>query len=149
MDYQEAMTQLTRLRSLMMAGGDDSVFSIEDRAIIENLHLSELGCKVRECGCKDRYTDAVVVLYSTLNRRKIMAKDQKYILRPGVLIWVGTNVYTNNNLTDEVAEAYLDTYPEARNKFERVPDDYRSPAEVEFTRAAKARKAKTTNVQED
>ena len=39
MDYQEAMDQLTRLRSLMKAGGDDSVFSTEDVAIIEEIHL--------------------------------------------------------------------------------------------------------------
>ena len=133
MEYQEAMEQLTRLRSLMVAGGDDSVFSTEDRKIIEALHLSELGCKVRDCGCKDRYTDAVVVLYSTLKKRKTMTKDQKYMLRPGVLIWVGTQVYTNNNVTDEVAEAYLTAHPEARGKFERIPE----PA---ATRPAKKKK---------
>ena len=34
MEYQEAMTQLTRLRSLIAAGGDDSVFSDEDRQTV-------------------------------------------------------------------------------------------------------------------
>ena len=54
MDYQKAMTQLTRLRSLLVAGGDDSVFSDEDRQIIEEIHLEEFGKKVRDCGCNDR-----------------------------------------------------------------------------------------------
>lgn len=143
MEYQEAMEQLKRLRSLMVAGGDDSVFSADDRQIIEALHLSELGSKIRDCSCRDRYTDAVLVLFSTLKTRKIMAKDQKYQLRPGVLIWVGTTVYTNHNLNDEVAEAYLEMYPEALSKFERVPEDYKSPAEQELTAKAKARKNKT------
>ena len=128
MDYQEAMQQLTRLRSLLVAGGDDSVFSDEDRAIIEAIHLEETGRKVRECGCKDRYADAVIVLYKKLKRTQTMAKDQKYILRPGVIIWVGTEAYSRHNLTDKIAKAYLKANPEARKKFERVPDEYQSAA---------------------
>ena len=147
MEYQEAMQQLKRLRSLMVAGGDDSVFSADDRQIIETLHLSELGCKIRDCSCRDRYTDAVLVLFSTLKTRKIMAKDQKYQLRPGVLIWVGTTVYTNHNLNDEVAEAYLEMYPEALGKFERVPEDYKSPAEQELAAKAKAKKSNKANAE--
>lgn len=128
MDYQTAMDQLTRLRSLMSAGGDDSVFSDDDRAIIEAIHLEETGKPVRKCSCRDRYTDAVITLYSSLKRRKIMAKDQNYILRPGVIIWVGTEAYSRHNLTDEVAAAYLKMHPEARSKFERVPETYKSKA---------------------
>lgn len=128
MDYQTAMDQLTRLRSLMSAGGDDSVFSDDDRAIIEAIHREETGKPVRECSCRDRYTDAVITLYSSLKRRKTMAKDQKYILRPGVIIWVGTEAYSRHNITDEVAAAYLKKYPEARGKFERVPETYKSKA---------------------
>ena len=128
MDYQEAMEQLTRLRSLIQAGGDDSVFSSEDRAVIEEIHLEETGQKVRECGCKDRYVDAVIVLYRKLKRTQTMAKDQKYILRPGVIIWIGTEAYSRHNLTDKVAKAYLKANPEARKKFERVPEDYIAPA---------------------
>ena len=128
MEYQEAMTQLIRLRSLLVAGGDDSVFSDEDRQIIETIHREETGQKVRECGCKDRYVDAVIVLYSKLKRQQTMAKDQKYMLRPGVIIWIGTEAYSRHNLTDKIAKAYLKAHPEARKKFERVPEDYQSPA---------------------
>ena len=128
MEYQEAMAQLTRLRSLMAAGGDDSVFSGDDRAIIEEIHLEETGAKVRDCGCKDRYTDAVIVLYRTLKNRKQMAKDQKYMLRPGVIIWVGTEAYSCHNITDEIAAAYLKKFPEARAKFERIPAENKSKA---------------------
>ena len=128
MEYQEAMTQLTRLRSLLVAGGDDSVFSNEDRQIIETIHREETGQKVRECGCKDRYVDAVIVLYSKLKRQQTMAKDQKYMLRPGVIIWIGTEAYSRHNLTDKIAKAYLKANPEARKKFERVAEDYQSPA---------------------
>jgi hypothetical protein len=128
MDYQEAMDQLTRLRSLLKAGGDDSVFSPDDIAIIEELHKEETGQKVRECGCRDRYADAVLILYKTLNTRKQMANEQKYRLRPGVIIWIGTEAYSRHNLTDEVAAAYLTKFPEARGKFERVPKEHKSKA---------------------
>ncbi len=128
MEYQEAMAQLTRLRSLMVAGGDDSVFSNEDKAVIEEIHREETGSPVRECKCRDRYTDAVLSLYLTLRRKKTMAKDQKYMLRAGVIIWVGTEAYSRHNLTDEVAAAYLKKNPEARGKFERVPETYKSKA---------------------
>lgn len=121
MEYLEAIEQLTRLRSLIAAGGDDSVFSDEDREIIEAIHLEERGSKVRDCGCRDRYADAVVELYRKLKTRKQMAKDQKYILRPGVIIWVGTEAYSRHNLTDEVAAAYLKENPQERGKFEKAP----------------------------
>ena len=122
------MTQLTRLRSLIAAGGGDSVYSPEDRQIIEEIHLEEFGKKVRDCGCNDRYRDAVIELYSKLKRLKTMAKDQKYLLRPGVIIWIGTEAYSRHNLTDKVAKAYLKANPDARKKFERLPEDYIAPA---------------------
>jgi hypothetical protein len=128
MEYQEAMQQLTRLRSLIAAGGDDSVYNDEDRQIIEAIHIAETGQKVRDCRCRDRYTDAVIVLYKKLNRLKTMAKDQKYMLRPGVIIWVGTEAYSRHNLTDKVAKAYLKANPDAYKKFEKLPEEYQTPA---------------------
>ena len=122
MEYQEAMDQLKRLRSLIVAGGDDSVYSPEDRQIIEEIHFEEFGKKVRDCGCNDRYRDAVIVLYSKLKKTQTMAKDQKYLLRPGVIIWIGTDAYSRHNLTDQVAKAYLKKHPEDRKKFERLPE---------------------------
>ena len=128
MEYQEAMAQLTRLRSLIAAGGDDSVYSAEDRKIIEELHMEEYGRKVRDCGCMDRYRDAVIELYSKLKRLQTMAKNQQYLLRPGVIIWIGTEAYSRHNLTDKVAKAYLKANPDARKKFERLPEEHTSPA---------------------
>ena len=152
MTYAEAMTTLTRLRSLLIAGGDDSVYNEEDREIIAMLYLSECGKAIRQCNCRDRYTDAVIETFITLKKRGIMANEQTYKLRPGVIIWVGTTVYSNNNLTDDVAAAYLETHPEARGKFERVPETYQSPAEEELAQKAaesKARRSKRNTVNEE
>jgi hypothetical protein len=78
MEYQEAMQQLTRLRSLIAAGGDDSVYNDEDRQIIEAIHIAETGHKVRDCGCRDRYADAVIVLFSKLKRICVISFILKY-----------------------------------------------------------------------
>ena len=152
MNYAEAMNTLTRLRSLLIAGGDDSVYNEEDREIIATLYRSECGKAIRQCNCRDRYTDAVIETLITLKKRGIMAKEQTYKLRPGVIIWVGTTVYSNNNLTDEIAAAYLETHPESRGKFERVPETYVSPAEEELSQKAsesKARRSKKSTVTEE
>jgi hypothetical protein len=152
MTYAEAMTTLTRLRSLLIAGGDDSVYNEEDREIIATLYQSECGKAIRQCNCRDRYTDAVIETYITLKKRGIMASEQSYKLRPGVIIWVGNTVYSNHNLTDEVAAAYLETHPEARGKFERIPETYVSPAEEELAQKAaesKSRRSKKNTVTEE
>ena len=128
MNYNEAISTLTRLRSLMAAGGDDSVFTVTDRELIEQLHRDEFGTPVRVCNCRDRYTDAVIVLWKSIKTRGIMAKEMKYQLHAGVIIWVGTDVYSNANLTDKVAAAYLKKHPEDRKKFAKVPEDYVSPS---------------------
>ena len=81
-----------------------------------------------------------------------MASEQSYKLRPGVIIWVGNTVYSNHNLTDEVAAAYLETHPEARGKFERIPETYVSPAEEELAQKAaesKSRRSKKNTVTEE
>lgn len=122
------MTTLTRLRSLMVAGGDDSVFSDSDRETIETLHLEEFGKPVRVCKCHDRYTDAVIALYHQLKKRGTMAKEQRYQLRAGVIIWVGTDVYSNVNITDKIAEAYLKKHPEHKKLFSKLPESYVSPS---------------------
>lgn len=145
MDYQTAMEQLTRLRSLIAAGGDDSVYNKADREIIEEIHIAETGKKVRDCGCRDRYRDAVMVLYKTLKTRKEMAKNQKYMLRSGVVIWIGTDAYTRHNLTDEVAAAYLKMHPEARKKFERVPEEHKSQAVEALIQGAEDAEATAAN----
>lgn len=143
MTYQEAMKQITRLRSLIEAGGDDSVFTEADRALIEELYASECNKKVRQCNCRDRYTDAVIEIQITLNRRKKMANDQKYQLRAGVIIWIGTEAYSRHNLTDEIAAAYLKMHPEDRRKFERVPEEAQSPSVKKLIK-----KAAETNAEE-
>lgn len=120
MTAPEALTELGRLRQLS-EGADDSVYSDQERAWIDSLHRAELGEPVRQCTCRNRYTDAVLELYIKLKRLNKMQKERQYILKRGQLIWYGADAYTCNNLTDEVAAAYLAQHPDAAHRFERIP----------------------------
>lgn len=132
MTFNEAFQELKRLRSLITAGGDDSVFSTEDKQTIEELYKSEVGKEVRQCNCKDKYADAVLEIYRTLKQRATMKAEQKYQLKAGILVWIGTDVYNHLTLTDELAEIYLQAHPDAVKDFIRVPEP---SAEAETTEA--------------
>lgn len=123
MEYEEVIETLEHLRSLIEAGADDSIYNENDREIIQRLHRAEFGSGVRECGCKNRFTDAVILLYQRISKRKTMNNKNKYQLRAGVLIWLGTNCYSRANLTDKVAEKWLKLHPDGKDNFDRLPDD--------------------------
>ena len=61
-----------------------------------------------------------------------MEKPQKYILKRGVVIQTAdsSEVYTRDNITDEVAKAYLEKFPNKFGVFESVPEVEEQP-EVE------------------
>lgn len=133
MTFNEAFQELKRLRLLMTAGGDDSVFNTEDRRIIEELYKSEMGKEIRRCNCKDKYADAVLEIYSTLKKRTTMKAEQKYQLKAGVLAWIGNDVYNHLTLTDELAEEYLKVHPDAVKDFIRIPEPAAEPRRTRKT----------------
>jgi len=49
-------------------------------------------------------------------------KEHKYMLKGGVVIWIGTDCYTRHNITDKVAKQYLKMHPDAENLFESIPE---------------------------
>ena len=55
-----------------------------------------------------------------------MANQKKYIMRAGFIIhspiFDGGKVYTNDNLTDDVAERYMETFPMKKSMFDRNPN---------------------------
>ena len=137
MTFNEALQELKRLRQLITAGGDDSVFNGEDRRTIEELYKSEVGKEVRKCNCKDKYTDALLETYTTLKQRATMKAETQYQLKAGILVWIGTDVYNHLTLTDELAEAYLKAHPDAVKDFIRVPETPASPEPKKRTNTKK------------
>lgn len=114
----------------------DAAFTTEDKAVINTALISIRGKGVKECACRNRYTDALVELYAELNikRKKTM---KNYELKAGRLIWVENSPYSNANLTDEIAEKW-------RKMHENEMDVYfhRYPTEVAEKPLKPAKKAK-------
>jgi hypothetical protein len=109
-------------RAQALSAGD-SVFSDEERQFIAEIYKSLLGKDIPNCSCRNRYADALIEICSTFKIKTNMSKC-KYQLLAGVIIWLGTECYSNHNLTDEVAEEYLRRFPEAREKeFQVWPEE--------------------------
>ena len=60
-----------------------------------------------------------------------MKSEQKYILKRGVVIHTAdsSEVYTRDNITDEVAKAYLEKFPNKVGVFESVPEEVEQATE--------------------
>jgi hypothetical protein len=114
----------------------DAAFTSEDKAVINTALISIRGKGVKDCACRNRYTDALVELYAELGlkKRKTM---KNYELKAGRLIWVDNTPYSNANLTDEMAEKW-------RKMHENEMDVYfhRYPTEVAEKPLKPAKKAK-------
>lgn len=105
--------------------------SISDKLQIEELHEEVLKRPIRECNCQNRHSDALIEVYNYLKRYRKMKETCNYKLKAGVVLQkFGTSdVYTNNNLTDEVASEFLSKFPGMADQFEVIPDV--SPADLE------------------
>ena len=118
MDYTRTLETLRDLRSLYIGGGDDAVFTPAQKRWIQVTYKNETGTAIRECGCRNKYTDAVDTLLALLERRGALAEDINYKLRPGIIIWLDGDCYTRHNLTDEVARRWLALHPDGARLFE-------------------------------
>lgn len=118
------------IKRRVSAWGIQTEFSTSERAAIEEIYYGVFGRTLPNCNCPNRFRDAVIELRIFTKNHSTMEKS-KYVLKAGVIIQpTGTsNVYTNDNLTDEVAERFLNERPGARGLFEVIPNT----AEVEKT----------------
>lgn len=91
-----------------------------------------LGRTFTKTSCGDCYRDAVIEKYSYLKRYGKMKEKSSYALKNGVLLQVGfgsSEMYTNNNLTDEAAERYLAENPKGIVFFASTPSDWEKRVE--------------------
>lgn len=103
--------------------GYNSPYSSAERAAIEELYSEVFGRRLTGCRCNNRWHDAVLEIYSHIKRNGKMKEKCNYKLRAGVVLQIAgsTEIYTNDNLTDEVAAAFLKEHPQAVGRFEVVP----------------------------
>ena len=98
-------------------------YSSAEESIISNLYTEVTGKEVRDCNCKDKWADAVIEALLYLKKNNAMREKCDYKLRAGVILHISgsSEVYTNDNLTNEVAEKFLKEYPNARGRFAVIP----------------------------
>lgn len=97
-------------------------YTTAETLAIEQAYRDVFGRGVRDCKCPNRYRDAVIELRIFIKNHATMEKSN-YKLKTGVVIQPsGTSeVYTNDNLTDEIAEQFLKERPGARGLFAVAP----------------------------
>ena len=136
------MTHSEALQLLNSLSGVEAFAPIPDdvKETIKRLYRYATGERLKQCNCPDVYSDALLII--KLKFRK-MEKSQKYILKRGVVIQTAdsSEVYTRENITDEVAKAYLEKFPNKVSVFESIPEDVeQATEEVEKPKAKKSRK---------
>jgi hypothetical protein len=108
-------------------GRPHASLSTTDKQQIASLYNEVLGKHIRKCNCTNRYEDAVAEIYHYLKKNGKMKEKSTYILKSGVVIQPkgSSQVYTNDNLTDDVAKAFLQERPNATGLFVFIPQEER------------------------
>lgn len=100
---------------------------------VNDLSLRFLGCSVPNCNCRNIYSDYLFLILNKLNKGEYTMKQSLFRLKKGVVIHVNGEAYTNANLTDDVAKAYLKKYPNTKF-FESIPEPvHKEPADDDIT----------------
>ena len=121
MELEEVVDKLKEL-------GELPSYSSSDKSEIERLYKEVLGKEFTKTSCNDCYRDAVIEMTVYIKKNNRMKEKCNYILKNGVLLQpeFGSNkMYTNDNLTDEVAEKYLAKNPKGEIYFAHVPTDWK------------------------
>lgn len=100
----------------------------------EKLEISSLYPKVTQFvfvkrkGCADCYRDACIEMVSYLRKNGKFRDKLNYVLRAGCVIQLGGfgsgDFYSNANISDAVAIAYLREHPLDITLFQRYPEDW-------------------------
>lgn len=136
MTVEEAKTLCEDLRTRF-----DSPFSILDKQTIERLYYEVLGKQFVKTSCQQCYHDGLIEIYLYLKKNNAMKERCKARLRAGFIIvcptFHGGKVFTNDNLTDEIAAEYLEQFPSKAVFFAE------KPAKIEKTVIVKEMPRKT------
>lgn len=130
MTYEEALNIVEELR-----GHGNAPFSLEQKHLVSEVYPVIMGRRFHRTACSRCWHDAVIEMTVTIRKKikpePIMANCE-YHMRAGFIIRSpkvgGGRIYTNNNLTNEVAAQYLELFPHKRDMFDKVPEE--KPAEV-------------------
>lgn len=89
------------------------------------LYRKYLHKDIPACKCPDKVRDAVIELYTFLKRNNMEKLNNKTaVLRAGCVLYHVKGyegIFTNANLTDEVARAFLEQRPDKKTWFDTLP----------------------------
>lgn len=109
-----------------LKGRFDAPFSFSDKSTIENLYYEVIGRTFVATSCQQCYHDGLIEIYHYIKKYGKMAEKLNYRLKAGAIIscpaFMGGKVFSNDNLTDEVAEKYLEQFPDNVELFQKVPE---------------------------
>ena len=130
MELEEAKAIIEELK-----GKFDNPFSSYDKNQIEKLYIAVLGKTFVATSCQQCYHDALVEVIHYLKNNNKMAEKKNFVLRAADIIncptFQGGKVFSNDNLTDEVAEEYLKAFPKQAVLFDELPEDFTTEVEEE------------------
>lgn len=112
--------ELEEMRVIAEMGGDLTPYKQRITALYWEVCRKHL----RQCKCKNILKDAFIEIYTQLKRntrttnKKTMAQAK---LVKGVVLFHEGQHYTNKNLTDDVARAFLVKFPQRKDWFEVLP----------------------------
>lgn len=120
MTYEDAQRYIDELMTRFNAS-----FSAADKSLIESLYRDVLGKAFQATTCQRCYHDAVMEMALYLRKEKQMKPKTRYTMRAGFIIacpaFHNGKIYSNANLTDEVAEEYLAMFPNQKKYFDENP----------------------------
>jgi hypothetical protein len=123
MTVEDAKTIVEELR-----GRFEAPFSSSDKAHIVRLYWEVLGKEFKPTSCQQCYHDALIEVYLYLKKNNKMKDKCSYRMRAGFIIscprFANGKIYTNDNLTDDVAEEYLAQFPKNVEMFQQLPKDF-------------------------
>lgn len=120
LSYSKTIEKLSEMK-----GRYDDGFSSSDRIFIRDLYELLFGVPIKNTGCSSCYQDAYILIFTKLKKDKTMPKEKKFILTNGVLLHAfNGDVYTNANLTDEIAMDAINENPNRTELFAKLPDNY-------------------------
>lgn len=129
MTYDEALNICRELRTRY-----DAPFSTSDKQRIERLYEAVFLERMKPTSCQSCYHDALIRIYTYLKREGKMREKCNYRLRAGFIIHCPNfrrgKIYTNYNLTDEVAEEYLAMFPQNTDLCERITPEQENKPQV-------------------
>lgn len=130
MERKEAVKEVRELRER-----EDffAPFNATDKTRIEKLYKAVLGKDFIPTSCQNCYHDAVIEIYLHLQKNGVMAEKCNYRLKAGAIInspsFKQGKIFTNENLTDAVAAAFLKQFPKQAFLFQKMPEAKTAPGQ--------------------